>query len=239
MKTKEELIQDYIDEVISPEDKLKFDNLLASDEEFKREVSFQMEIRTLLNRRISSNEPALRETLTEVSKEYRGKEGAKVIPWKKWLIPVTIAACFILVGRWLFMPDTQIYNLPEMRSEIVRGEENAELSRYEEAVKAFNNKDYKTSTVVLKDLVNQFPSTIQYQYYLGLSELGAKNYSEAVAVLESLTKGTSVFATDAKYYLGISYYELKSYDQAKAILNEIPENHDLFEEAQKLLEKMK
>ncbi|MFZ4260482.1 tetratricopeptide repeat protein [Sphingobacterium sp. HJSM2_6] len=238
MKTKEELIQDYIDQVISPEDQLEFDHLLASDEDFKKELAFQLEIRNLLNRRIPSNESALRNTLNELSEAYRSAAPSHVISWKKWLIPVAIAACFILIGRWLFVPDAQVYDLPEMRSEIVRGEVNTELSQYEEAVTAYNKKDYETSAAVLKELVNKFPTTLQYHYYLGLSEVGSDDFKGAVTTLKPLADGTSVFATDAKYYLGIAYFELKSYDEAKAVLQEIPKDHELFAKTQDILSKI-
>src|SRR5690606_9975461 len=107
------------------------------------------EITDLLTRRLSSDEQALRTTLSEVDPKYRRGKG-KVVSWKQWLMPLTAAACILIVVKFVFFPsDTALYKLPEMRSEVVRGNQSSEADSYEHAVEAFNAKDYSKSTSIL------------------------------------------------------------------------------------------
>src|SRR5690606_33975499 len=165
MKTREELIQDYIDGVLSAEDQDAFDNLWETDSSFQEEVGLQQELHAVLRKRLLADDGPLRQTLGDAEKSFRTEKG-KIWVWRRWIIPIAAAACLLILGR-LFLFPVSYYQLPEMRSEIVRGDINSEKNQYEQAVRAFNEKDYVESTKLLKQLLPEDSSVLQYQYYLG------------------------------------------------------------------------
>jgi len=237
MKTREELIQDYIDQVLSPADKQLFDTLYESDAEFRAELKLQEEMTNLLSRRLSSEEETLRTNLKKVETTYRK---GKVILWKQWLIPLAAAACLLIVAKFVFFPsDTALYELPEMRSEIVRGNQNNEADSYERAVEAFNAKDYQESTPILLELHYADKAILQYQFYLGLSLIGEKKFDDAQKYLLFLADGESVFQQEASYYLGIALMESGQTEQAKQRLSNIDPSSKIYERAKKLLDSIK
>lgn len=237
MKTREELIQEYIDQVLSPEDKIAFDQLWERDETFREEVKLQEQVQQLLTDRLSHDERALRHSLQVAEKQFR--EPNKVVSFKKWIIPiVAAAACLFILGRLFLFAPSGYGELPQMRSEIVRGDENSANSKYEDAVKAFNSKDYASSTTILKQLVQQEPAVLQYQYYLGLSMLGEKKFKEASIQLMPLADGESIFHQEANYYLAVAYYESGQMEKAKNRLEKIVETSKIHAKAQELRKKL-
>ncbi|WP_437921646.1 hypothetical protein [Sphingobacterium sp. LRF_L2] len=237
MKSKEELIQDHIDEVLSAEDQILFDEWWTADPEFREEVQFQKEIADLLSRRLTTDTQPLKATLVEAEKAYRT---TPIVQWKRWVYPLLAVATLALVGRFFFFPSADpLYQLPEMRSEIVRGHENEYATRYEEAVKAFNSRHYKESTEILQDLHRTDSSVVQYTFYLGLSLLGEEKTSDATVVLQPLADGTSVFRYESAYYLAIALHQTGQIEEAKKHLATIPKDVQIYTKAQQLLDEWK
>ncbi|WP_099367153.1 hypothetical protein [Sphingobacterium sp. 1.A.4] len=249
MKTRDELIQDYIDGVLRAEDRLEFDRLLREDVDFGKELNLQKEMHGILKDRLGSKEEELRTTLKAVEREIRdgerdakaddgeiSPENIKVVSWKKWIIPLVAAACLLLIGKFFFFPSSYNYELPDMPSEIVRGQEDPELNRYEEAVKAYNSKDYEKSTLILEELSAKEPELLQYRYFLGLSLMGKKDFLMAVDQLTPIADGESVFQQDACYYLGVSLHELERDSEAVEYLEKVSRESKHYEDAQELLE---
>lgn len=237
MKSREELIQDYIDNVLSAEDKRQFDILYENDAEFRAELRLQEELTEVVRRRLSSEEETLRANLVEVETTHRK---GKLISWKQWLIPLAAAACVLIVVKFIFFQsDTALYALPEMQSGVVRGNQNNEANDYERAVEAFNAKDYRKSTSILLDLYQTDQTILQYQFYLGLSLIGEKKFDQATRYLSPLADGESVFRQEANYYVAVILTESGRREEAKKRLSDIEQSAKIYDKAQKLLDKIK
>lgn len=239
MKTNDELIQDYLDEVLEDADKIRFKELLKENIEFQQELALQKELRNNLKNRLSADATALREKLIIAEMNMR-KNPSQSMQLRKWT-PYLAAACLLIAGALFFFPtsDNNIYNLPDMRSEIVRGNASGEIHRYEEAVLAFNTHDYGRSSTILRELFSMDPEVLQYQYYLGLSLIGENKMEAAVTQLRALAEGTSVYQQESKYYLAFALHHSGKNQEAKNWLNQIPSNVKIYEEAQTLLKKIK
>jgi len=237
MKTREELIQDYIDRVLSAEDQDAFDNLWETDSSFQEEVGLQQELHAVLRKRLLADDGPLRQTLGDAEKSFRTEKG-KIWVWRRWIIPIAAAACLLILGRLFLFPGSY-YQLPEMLSEIVRGDINSEKNQYEQAVRAFNEKDYVESTKILKQLLSEDSSVLQYQYYLGLSLIGEKKFEEATQYLLPLADGESVFQHEANYYVAVAYIEGGQEEKAKQRLEMIGTSSKIYDKAQKLLKKLR
>lgn len=235
MENHSEKIQDYIEGLLIGEELSDFEAQMEVDNELRNLVSLQREVYDILNGRVNSEEVAIRQTLSDVNKRYR--ETPQTNRFIKRWIPVVAAACILLVGSiFFFKGGNTIYELPLMRSEIVRGAD--ENVTYEKAVHAFNSKNYSEARELLLLLLDREPDQVQYQYYLALTYIGDKQWGESIDLLTTIANGPSVFALEANYYLALAYYEKGDPSNAKMCLNKIPAEGKLGEKADDLRKKM-
>lgn len=236
MENHSEKIQDYIEGLLAGEELMLFEAQLAVDNELRTMVALQREVYEILNKRVHTQEGAVKQTLSEVNQRYRNQSKTSTPTIKRWL-PAVAAACILLVGSLFFFRGSEdLYELPLMRSEIVRGV--TENTSYEDAVQAFNVGKYKEAGELLSILLEQEPAQIQYQYYLALSYIGDKQWVKAIDLLIPIANGPSVFALESDYYLALAYYETGDLDNAKMCLNKIPAEGEIGAKASKLLKKM-
>ncbi|MBL1407781.1 tetratricopeptide repeat protein [Sphingobacterium faecale] len=238
MENHSEKIQDYIEGLLEGEELVMFEAQLVVDKELRNMVALQKEVYDILNKRtpIQDNSVKLKMTLDEVNQRYRDSSNSSRGFIKRWL-PIVAAACLLIVGSlFFFQRSDELYELPTMRSEIVRGK--TENISYENAVQAFNNGKYEEAGEILSTLLDGAPEQIQYQYYLGLSYIGSKQWSKAIDLLVPIANGPSVFSTESNYYLALAYYEKGDTDSAKMCLNKIPAEGFTGEKADRLRKKM-
>lgn len=209
-----ERIQDYIDGQLDSGELAEFENRLAKDEELRRQLRMQQEISHVLAKRALSDEDKVRSTITNVSKEFRRKHVSNIVWLKRYATVASVACVLLLVGLFFLNRKTEVYTLPEIQSEIVRGQEQNRL--YEDAVSAFNGGKYSEARAKLEDLLKENSTQIQNQYYLGLSYVGEKDWEHAISILKPISQGVSVFRNEAQYYLAVSYY--KNGEKSKAVL---------------------
>lgn len=230
-------VQDYIDGLLDAEDLARFEERLAVDVDLQNEVNRQQEIRGILTKRLLSKEKDLQDTLAQVSHDFRSKPRGIMVRMKRYIIVTSAACVLILVGLFFMDRTNELYALPEMQSEIVRGQEQNEW--YENAVVAFNNGKYAVARENLEAILKDDPDQVQVQYYLGLSYIGEKKWKSAIAVLRPIADGTSVFGYEAQYYLAVSYYKNGEGAKAVPLLKYLCEEDGLWcEKANKLMEKI-
>lgn len=238
MKSKEELIQDFVEDRLSEEDKPLFDQYWNTDPAFKEQLELQQEIYNILEYRSTSGAEGLREKLSEVETAFRSGARKRTSIVRK-LIPIWAAACVLILAMLFLLPRTEnLYELPQMRSEIVRGQSDQEPAsqRYEAAVSAFNQGQYAESTNLLRDLQRENPNILQYGYYLGISLIGEKNFGEAENQLAGLASGESVYKNEAIYYLAVALYEQGKMGDALVQANLVPQTSSVYPQAQKLIQ---
>lgn len=230
-------IQDYIDGQLEGNDLLQFEAQLAVDKDLYNLLTLQKEVHDILEKRVVNKEMELRATINTVSNNFRHNPSTKVVELRK-IIYYAVAVCALIVGSvFFFNRSNNLYDLPLMSSEIVRGHE--ESVSYETAVKLFNNKDYMTARIQLESLLGQQEiGQVQLEYYIGLTFIGEKNWQSAIQELEPIALGHSVFAEEAKCYLAIAYLEKGDSEKAKQLLNELSAEGDLGEKAKSLLKKI-
>lgn len=234
MEDHSDKIQDYIEGLLDGEELTLFEARLAMDNELKNMVALQREVYEILNAPI--REKPLKKTLAEVNQHYGKAYKSSSAFIKRWLSIIAMT-CVFFVCLFFFFEDSQtVYELPLMHSEAIRGEVGN--VHYEKAVQAFNAGKYKEAEVLLAVLSVQNAEQIQYQYYLALSHLGAREWGKAIDLLSPIANGPSVFALEANYYLAVAYYEKGDVDNAKMYLNKIPAEGNLGEKSSRLQKKI-
>lgn len=229
-------IQDYIEGNLTGAELLEFEQYLDIDVDFKNLVMLQSQVHDIINKREHSQEFELRKTLSEVEGNFRKPEKSLFVRLKP-LIGVVSAACVLIVGYLFFVrTNTSLYELPNMQSEIVRGQES--LSPYEDAVKLYNNKSYTQARDILNELIVKEPGVVQYQYYAALTYVGEERWGEATLKLQDIVNGHSIFKEEAKYYLAVSFDKSGNRKEAIRILETIKTDGELGKKAAKLLKEL-
>ena len=229
-------IQDYIEGQLQGQELIDFENHLQKDNEFRNIVNLQREVHEIIHRRLTSNEDDLRATLFHAENEIRQPHQTFLYRIKPFMA-IASAACILLVGYLFFFNSTSdLYDLPVMQSEIVRGKESNE--KYEEAVKLYNQKSYAQSRQILNDLISDEPEVAQYQFYAALTYVGEENWKEGVDKLKLMANGSSIFKYEAMYYLAVSLVKEGKREDAITALKSIPTQGELGKKAEKLLQKL-
>ena len=237
MEEYSEKIQDYIEGQLVGNDLVQFEAQLAVDAELRNLLALQKEVYEILAKRIVSPEMELRDTFSAAENSLRyGSTSIQQAKIKRF-IPYIAAACILFIASLFFFNSANtLYDLPLMRSEVVRGQAHDMV--YEDAVKAVNAGNYPDARLKLESLLAMTPSNEQYTYYIGLTYVGQEDWQQAKQVLNPLAKGESVFAEEASYYLAISYYRTGNKEDAVRLLKQIPMDSTLGKRAEKLVDKI-
>lgn len=234
MDNHSERIHDYLEGHLAGDDLAQFEERLKIDNDLRNLLALQKEVYEILNKRIVSEEIEFRSNLSTVTNNFRYNTEAKVINFKK-IISCGAVACILIIGALFFFSksETDLYELPSLRSEVLRG--SLVSGSYERAIQVFNKGDYAEASRQFEILLNTSPGQIQYRYYLGLTYLGDKKWIKAIESLMPISKGISVFSDPAKYYLAITYYEIGDFSNAEKLLKELKISNEFSERANRIL----
>lgn len=232
-----ESIEAYLNNSLSKEDLLIFENRLQNDEGFAAKVE---DIKTVLK---GIETQALKEQLDIFHNEMTStEEDTDVIEPKvkslKWRKIAVAAALIIAAGSFWFLnrdSNEQLYaefyspdpGLPTTMSstknyEFYKAMVSYKQGHYNEALKNWTNE---LKTKVDNDTLN---------YFVGSALLADKKESEAISYLEEVTKqDNSVFKNEALYYLGLAYLKNNNLEKAKEYLQKSD-----FTKAKDLLKKL-
>lgn len=229
----------YLQDELSAEDKVKFENQLAEDPELASEFDTFKELNLHLENKFGNADAfdAFKENLQSISnnhfKAYKPK--AKVIAFKPWMYLVA-ASIAILFGLFLFNPNPNFedFNQQENAYFTERGTVDANLKQAEEA---FNAKNYKAAIPFFETVLKEKKNP-EIQYFYGISLLETNKIKEAEAVFNELKAGTSIYKNKAIWSLALSKLKQKEYKSCKEILLTIPSDYEDYDQVQELLKKL-
>lgn len=241
-------IQDYLDNLLSEEERQDFEKELFINEKLKQEMQEQKKLVALLERRIETNKglESFHATLESKRKIYFDSPSiatdvptpsTKTFSLKKWGLSIGIAASLLIGLNFLGVFSSNLNELPVLQSEITRGGNNDE-DVLNAAVTSFNDKDYKESILLFSELATSDSTNTRFNHYLGLSYVGDEHWQEAIDVLIPLANGNSLYREDAAYFVALSAWELKDPSLTKKYASIISENNSYYKKAQKLLKKI-
>jgi len=234
-------IQDYIDGLLTAEEKQAFEQELANNRELQEELALQQRLNAVISKQLAGEQEtqALKETLQQLTQQYFvQKQPAKVVSFKKAWIALAAAACIaIAVVTTGIFTSPNYEALPEMTTTTTRGTDTDSL--YNEAVNAYAKKEYPLAINALNQLMQTDSANAAVRYYLGLSLIGEKTYQRAASILETVANGPSVYKEDAAYFAGLAYYKTGDRVNATQFLQQVPAGSSYYKKAQKLLAKLK
>jgi len=227
-------IQDYLDGQLSADGQAAFEQELRGNAELQKQTAIRREMQDVISKRLKAEQgvPALRNTLKTVAAAH-SKPAAKVIPFRRIVIGLAAAAALIFAVVMSGVFSNNGMELPAMEATISRGVSSDSL--FNAASKAYNEKDYAASALLLEQVVTADTQSAAARYYLGLSYVGNKAWGPAVTHLARISSGTSVYAGDAAYFAALSYENLNEKTAAKEQALKVPQTSPYYKKAQKLL----
>lgn len=227
-------IQDYLDGQLSADGQAAFEQELRGNAELQKQTAIRREMQDVISKRLKAEQgvPALRSTLKAVAAA-QNKPAAKVIPFRRIVIGLAAAAALIFAVVMSGVFSNNGMELPAMEATISRGVNSDSL--FNAASKAYNDKDYAASALLLEQVVTADTQSAAARYYLGLSYVGNKAWGPAVTHLARISSGTSVYAGDAAYFAALSYENLNEKTAAREQALKVPQASPYYKKAQKLL----
>ncbi len=234
-------IQDYIDGLLSEEERKEFEKQLTIDTALREETLLRQELNNTIQKHLQSEQRLgeMTETLEQLKQAHFYKKNIVSLNKRKWLYTISAAAGMMLI---LFLSgifnSTQFDRLPELTTSVTRS--NAAAGAQQEAIDAFNRQEYNTSAAIWeKQRTEEKDSNATTIYYLGLSYIGQKQYNMAIPLLEQIAGGPSVYKEEAAYFAGFAYYKTDHSSQSAYWLKQVGPKSPYHKKARKLLNKMK
>ncbi|WP_028788886.1 hypothetical protein [Terrimonas ferruginea] len=227
-------IQDYLDGQLSADGQAAFEQELRGNAELQKQTAIRREMQDVIAKRLKAEQavPALRSTLKAVAAA-QNKPTTRVIPFRRIVIGLAAAAALIFAVVMSGVFSNNGMELPAMEATISRGVNSDSL--FNAASKAYNDKDYAASALLLEQVVTADTQSAAARYYLGLSYVGNKAWGPAVTHLARISSGTSVYAGDAAYFAALSYENLNEKTAAREQALKVPQVSPYYKKAQKLL----
>ena len=160
----------------------------------------------------------------------------KFIPWK-----YSIAAAVLLLFGVLFWQQIggdPLYSEYAFEGEISLSERSGAVSAFAKAEKAFNQKEYNEAVSYFNEILKQDTTNSEVMYYKGIALVELDNYTDADAIFNILSKGTSLYKYRAFWYGALSKLKQEDMEACRKLLEKIPSTAQDYEKAQELLKKI-
>lgn len=233
------LFDQYLQDELSAEEKMKFEKDLSEDVELASEFAIFKELQEHLGNKFGNETElnAFKDNLKTISGEHFKVNKPKVFRLKPWHYAAA-ASITLLFGLFLFNADSnpgfEDYHQYENAYFTERGTVDGDLKQAEEA---FNAKQY-AAAVPLFEAVLKETNTPEIKYFYGVSLLESNNIAAAEIVFDELQSGASIYKNKAIWNLALLKLKQKDYKSCKKILKTIPEDYEDYGRVQELLDKL-
>jgi len=228
--SKTDLIEKYFSNSLSPKEQMRFNELLQSDEKFKKDFTIQKDLQKVIARNQHND---LKKTLQDFEKDRPVLNLFNIS--KKWLVAASI---LILVGLVFVFLKSSFYPSPEKlfvenyepyRNIVLPIERGENANTIEQsAFIAYENKNYHKAI----NLFNSVPktNTTYILFYKSMCYLSLNKTNEAITLLKKITysdyeaNSEENFNELANWYLALAYLNIgeteKASDQFSIIVND-------------------
>lgn len=242
---REELIDKYLHDSLSPSEKDEFDNLLEKDDVFRNEVEFLKDLNIVSG---VEDRKQLRQHMAGFETKINAKE-TKVVPlfnYKKLLVAASILLVIAIGGITFFNPfaiDTNALYADNFEpyknvvTPIVRGEHDNNEETI--AFTSYESKDYELAASQFEKL---YKSTKRpyFLLYQANSLLALEKTSEAIPLLEKHISFKDELSERGTWYLSLAYLKENRKKEAITLLEELVTKGNFKKgTVEQLLEKLK
>lgn len=258
----DQLIDSYVNNLLSEEDRLRVMERMKSDIEFREKVQLELDLLNTLNPTKwsflrdkdsslvkeyqtlfdPSNTHQLKKAIQEAQVVYQQTEKQSTKRWV-WYVAAAILVVFISIASlWetgssaerLYANYVDLENLPSLA---VRGETNESGLT---AQRLFENKKYEQALEIFGTLdVDEIDNKSVYYIYSGLTQIELEQWDDAKETFNQLLSSDLLDAGKANWYLALMHVKMEQPEIAKAYLEKVvAENKFKHKEASDLLLKL-
>ena len=238
-------IEHYLANEMAPSERTAFKKELSSNSELAEELKLSQNIDSALMR-----DDIIELRLKLIAAINAGRVVKEEVPvvhmyTRKWwyaaasmLVLCAVAATLYLQSPRNISNDslfTQYYNSENIIDQ-TRGDQNIV-----EAVIKFQQKDFRTASVLFKSILDKDNSNIAVWFYYGISNIETKNYDNSIKAFNTIIKqNDNLYIEHAEWYLGLCYLKNNQKDKAIDQFVVVASNPDNFhrQEAKNILEKL-
>lgn len=235
-------IEAYLNGEMKAVQKQEFEQQLTTDIQLQKQVEELRFLQTTIDKHLQAEQtlPELKKILTPLTQTHFHKleqqKGGKVISMNRVFAAIALAASVILIF-FLFLPGVSVdgYPVDDMSGAINRGNE----TQLAKAAQLFNDQKYAEAVTAFQQLKTESPDDATINYYLGISLIKTKKFTEALPLFEALAKGESVYKEDANFFAALSAYNLQQNDKAKEYAAAVKKESKYYKYAKAVLKKTK
>ena len=228
---KEQLLFDYFSNDLTPQQEQRFNELLATDAEFKQQFDFEKDLQNAIRDKETKD---LKSKLIGFEKEVSRETPIRTLRpnYRKWAMAASIALLVAL--GWLgynnfsglnyddlYESNFQAY--PNTVYAITRGETKESIER--DAFVAYESGNYRSAI----DNFNKIPAEDREEYldfYMGQSNLNLGQMENAKSSFLTVIKNSSEFTAEAHWYLALISLKQKDEESAVEYLKKLTSKYD-------------
>jgi FimV-like protein len=217
---KDELIDKFITNSLNEEEQKIFDDLMANDEDFQKEVRLVENLQKVAE---FEDDAETRQLIADFEASHHPKPNK--FNRKIWLVAASIALLAVLTyiftdskvdSQLLFAENFKPYQ--NVVHPIVRSAEQADLKT--EAFKAYENGAYKRA-LELFDLLHRDTGEPFYLFYKANALLALNRPEEAITAFKNHLKTKDTLVEKTYWYLAMAYLKSGDTDMARKSLQEV------------------
>jgi len=218
-----ELIERYLNDELSAEERKQAEQRMSADPEFRRKLEVFREFRQIY----SEDSQSFRTLLKEVDEEYRQDRKPKN---HYWLIAASVSLIGLLAAAYfLFLSPVsqpeelyaQNFSLPADNL-TVRGDEDQQLLN--EAMALYNNRQLDEALQRFDAWQAQHGDTIPVVFYSAMSHMGQGEMDSAIEQLKTIMLDRSAdasYSAASRWYLALAYLKVDQKEEARSLLHDL------------------
>jgi tetratricopeptide (TPR) repeat protein len=238
-------IEQYLANEMAPSERAAFKKELRSNPDLAEELKLSQSIDSAI---IRDDIIDLRRKLLaaiSVSRTVKAEVPVVRINTRKWWYAAASLLAICAVATTLYLQTsrsisndtlfTQYYNSENIVDQ-TRGDQNIV-----EAVIKFQQKDFRTASVLFKSILDKDNSNIAVWFYYGISNIETQNYDNAIKAFTTIiNQKDNLYIEHAEWYKGLCYLKNDQKDKAIDQFVIVASNPDNFhrQEAKNILEKL-
>ena len=239
-------IEQYLANEMAPSERTAFLKELTSNPGLAEELALSQNIDATL---LSDDVIDLRQKLIKAIEA--GKKGKSEVPvvrmnTRKWWYAAASVLVLCAVAATLYLQIPRTISNDSLFSQFYTSENIVDQTRGDqnivEAVVKFQEKDFRTASVLFKRILDNNNSNIAVWFYYGISNIETQNYDNAVKAFNTVIKqNDNLYIEHAEWYLGLCYLKNNQKDKAIDEFVVVASNPDNFhnQEAKNILEKLR
>lgn len=242
---KEYLQEQHLRGELTAEEQTAFEQMLAADPEFAREVrAGELAVKGLTSLRIHNRIQEVRkqvvaDNIQEKPVEQTKEKKGRVISLLRRPLSIAASVALLITAAYfiyLSFGSQSLYDQYNQHPSFSVTEMSAapayDLSRAETA---FQQGNYEVTRTELSAYLAENPTDTMALLFQGICQLELDNFTQAERIFSDIQAGTSDFQSLGEWYLALTYVKQEDVERAREVLSTIPQTSEKYAEAQKLL----